>query len=66
MLKKGVFAKYSYVEMLLRALPKDLWMTAVIQQKLDPRDPWIFKYHQRGTLVTEHYVSTYDLTLKDF
>jgi hypothetical protein len=46
MITKGVLAKYSEVEMLLRALPRHWSTKAVMTLELDPIDPSTFKYNK--------------------
>jgi len=46
MIKKGALAEYSHVDMLLRALPRDLRAQAAMILDLDPGDPSMFKYNQ--------------------
>jgi len=43
MINKGALAEYSEVEMLLRALPRELRAKAVMKLELYPRDPSMFK-----------------------
>jgi hypothetical protein len=42
-ISKGALAEYSQVEILLRALPRDLIAKAVMKLELDHRDPSTFK-----------------------
>jgi len=44
MIRRGALAEYSQVQMLLRALRRDLRAKAVMNLELDPRDPSRFKY----------------------
>jgi len=41
---KEALAEHSQVEMLLRALPRQLRVKVVTNMELDPRDPSTFKY----------------------
>jgi len=44
MINKGSLVKYSQVEMMLGALPRDLKANVVMKVELDPRNPSTFKH----------------------
>jgi len=67
MINKGALAKYSQVEIMLGALPRDLGPKAVIKLGLDPRNPSTFNYerlrnHVLGKCATADAVVLLDLT----
>ena len=66
MISPGALAEYSLVEMLLRALPKDLRAKGVMKLELDPRDPLTFKYDKLRKHVLHKCATADDLALLDW
>ena len=65
MINMGGLAKYSQVDMLLGALPRDLRGKAVIKLELDPREPSTFKYNKLRKQVADNCVTADALILLD-